>query len=112
MMFQAFAQADESATRKFDGTGLGLVITRQLATLMGGNVGVMSEPGVGSTFWISACMDKAANNVQFTDSRNRYCWNTAAYIAQHFHGVRVLLAEDDPFNQEVALELLSETAWL
>lgn len=113
MMFHAFAPADESSARKFDGTGLGLVITRQLATLMGGNVGVKSEPDVGSTFWISAYMGKVANRTQYTDSLKALLLEHPLRImAQHFTGARLLLAEDDPFNQEVALELLSETGLL
>nr|WP_295392563.1 ATP-binding protein [uncultured Thiodictyon sp.] len=51
-LFQPFAQADSSTTRKYGGTGLGLVIARRLTELMGGRIGVVSEPGHGSTFWI------------------------------------------------------------
>lgn len=52
-LFSSFTQVDSSTTRKFGGTGLGLVITRQLATMMGGSAGFSSEPGKGSTFWFS-----------------------------------------------------------
>jgi PAS domain S-box-containing protein len=109
-LFQAFSQADETTTRKYGGTGLGLAITRRLAIMMGGEVGVESEPGVGSTFWMTARLGKVAGNGGVADNgETALSAHPERILAQHYQGVRLLLAEDDPVNQEVALELLGET---
>ena len=106
-LFQAFEQADNSTTRKHGGTGLGLAITRRIAQLMGGDVGVTSAPGQGSTFWLTARLARgqapSAASAQPTDREP-----PEARLRRLHAGKRVLLAEDDPINQEVALSLLSE----
>jgi len=103
-LFQAFEQADASTTRKFGGTGLGLAITRRFARLMGGDAGVESTPGQGSTFWFTAWLD-AGQPVAQTSQPSGGIGGEDELRRRHA-GARLLLAEDNPINREVALELL------
>jgi two-component system sensor histidine kinase/response regulator len=103
-LFQAFAQADNSTTRRYGGTGLGLVICRRIARLMDGDVGVISEAGRGSTFWLAVRLRRAE------DRRPVHVRLQAepphAILAQRFAGTRILVAEDEPISREVAVHLL------
>ncbi|MDD3325588.1 MAG: response regulator [Zoogloea sp.] len=106
-LFEAFEQADTSTTREYGGTGLGLAITKRLAALMGGEVGLSSTPGVGSTFWFTARLERGAPDKLGTpaiDTRN-----AEALLAETCRGKAILLVEDEPINQIVAQELLSDT---
>lgn len=105
-LFQVFAQADASTTRKYGGTGLGLAITRRLAELMSGEVGAYSQPGKGSTFWFTARMRHAASAIPL---RSVSIASSAENELRRCHqGEYVLLVEDNPINQEVSLELLRD----
>ncbi|HXE37402.1 MAG TPA: cache domain-containing protein, partial [Azonexus sp.] len=104
-LFKAFSQVDESMTRKHGGTGLGLAINRHLAHMMGGEIGVSSRVGEGSTFWMTMRLD-AAVTPPATESGDAL-EVPEELIARRYGGRRVLLVEDEPINQEVASELLS-----
>jgi PAS domain S-box-containing protein len=103
-LFHAFKQADASTTRKYGGTGLGLVITHRLAQLMGGEVGVDSTPGQGSTFWFTARLQNG-HGVMPADTGAR-TESAEADLRRHYSGARLLVAEDNAINREVAQELL------
>ena len=105
-LFTAFEQADSSTTRKYGGTGLGLAISRRIAELLGGNVGVSSTPGHGSTFWLTARMEIGVPVEAPPDHADATDGATARPRAGD--AMRILLAEDDPVNQEVARMLLED----
>ena len=99
-LFQVFSQADGSTTRKYGGTGLGLAIVRQLVLMMGGKIGVESEPGHGSTFWCEISFPVAEAVV----AAGKVMPDTTE---QGILSGRILLVEDNKVNQVVARKMLS-----
>ncbi|HJV93658.1 MAG TPA: DUF3365 domain-containing protein, partial [Azonexus sp.] len=105
-LFAAFEQADNSTTRNYGGTGLGLAITRKFAEQMGGEAGASSTLGVGSTFWFTARLnkDKAAAGGDEPAAPG----GAELILKRDYAGCRVLLAEDEPVNREIAMLLLGD----
>ncbi len=114
-LFQPFAQADSSTTRRFGGTGLGLSIVRRLANLMDGDISAESEPGKGSTFFVRLVFDAAPKDALFAAAQHSASSQAGRALTMPRTGERplVLVVDDHPVNQEVLvrqLELLGVEA--
>jgi signal transduction histidine kinase/HPt (histidine-containing phosphotransfer) domain-containing protein len=97
-LFKEFSQIDPSATRRFEGTGLGLAIAKRIVAAMGGRIGVVSTAGEGSTFWFEVALPPAGGEITPRPVRP-----PAA-----LRPLRILLADDNLVNQQVALGLLQQ----
>ncbi len=99
-VFDRFTQADGSTTRKYGGTGLGLTISKQLVEAMGGEIGVNSESGVGSTFWFSVTLEKQPVSADVVGSQ------VSAEIVLDVKDVRVLGIDDNATNRKVLTKMV------
>jgi PAS domain S-box-containing protein len=108
-LFEAFVQADDSITRRFGGSGLGLTISKQLAEHMGGQIGARSARGEGSSFWFRLDLPVAAARSQPLPDPRLIEETLLAWVAALGRIPRLLLAEDNPTNQFVFTRMLKPT---
>ncbi|MEP3889958.1 MAG: ATP-binding protein [Hellea sp.] len=120
-IFEAFSQADNSISRTYGGTGLGMSITKQLTELMGGEIRVKSAPDVGSTFMLILPILSSAQDLESTGAKARHqvpalvdtpphapTLGTISVTKKPFEGLSVLCVEDNPINQKVVKRLIGK----
>ncbi len=113
LLFQSFSQVEDTMTRKHGGTGLGLVISKELTELMGGSIGFESEEGKGSLFYFTLPLGKKTG-LKPADAERAEDFETAAQTAEKYPEVslNILIAEDSIINQEVMKQVFMQKSWL
>ena len=105
-VFQPFSQADNSTTREYGGTGLGLIISQKVVQMMDGEIRVESEQDVGSTFTFTVRLKKQQGSLSQTGSSDAQSKSTNKEATARLHGAKILLVDDNDLNQEYLCELL------
>lgn len=100
-LFKRFSQVDGSNTRKFGGSGLGLVITKQIVELMGGSIAVQSKEDIGSTFIVEIPMKVVESQEEVEEVTD-----VSVFSMENSNQIKILVAEDEPVNQQVIGKLL------
>ncbi len=108
-LFKSFSQVDSSTTRKYGGTGLGLAICKKLVEMMGGQIGLESLEGKGSTFWFTVVLDKQVAEKKASSSKKIVTRPAMAEGRQQ--KFPILLAEDNPINRKVAMHILQKLGY-
>ena len=115
-LFTPFVQAEHSTARRYGGTGLGLVITRHLVLLMGGNLDVTSRPGKGSVFTVTLGLELALSPGDLPDAADPDhpdgSGSAGSVETANLAGLRILLVEDNEINRIIATELLEQQGCL
>ncbi len=109
-IFESFAQADISTTRKYGGTGLGLTISSQLCRLMGGEIGLESEQGEGALFWFTIPFRLPESIEPSQGFEHGKTINSALSRHERFQNISILLAEDDHINKTLAIAVLEKAS--
>ena len=104
-LFQSYSQVDSSTSRKYGGTGLGLLICKNLVELMEGSIGLESKEGSGSTFYFTIRANQSEQEDQAVIIPKQNPWEIIEQVPK---SLRILVAEDNPINQKVALRILQK----
>ncbi|WP_371323290.1 response regulator [Dechloromonas sp. ZY10] len=105
-LFNSFEQGEESTSRRYGGTGLGLAINRRFAQLMGGEVGLDSQPGVGSIFWVTLQVERSS------EAAVKAAEQSEPVLLTGERNYRLLIVEDNDINAQVVCDMLAgESAW-